>query len=374
VRAGTRIPIGAVDVRPEDVEAVAAVLASGHLRQGAVTAEFERAFAARAGARHAVAVSSGTAALHLAYLALFSPGDEVLVPAFTFVATASMLVAVGAVPVFADVEPGSFTLSVPDARSRITDRTRGIAGAHLFGAPCDVDGLLELASEHGLTVVWDAAQALGARYRGREVGAFPSAACYSFYPSKTITTGEGGMVLTDDDDLADRLRLARSHGAAAKYEHVSLGFNYRLTDVQAALGLAQLGRLDGYLERRRANALALTEGLLDVPGIVTPTVEEGTEHAFNVYSVLVEPERAGLDRDELARRLAAGGIETAVHYPRPLHRQPMFDRGRGPGDARAPLPVSEDLSARILALPVHPKLERRDVAVLARAVAAAVAG
>src|SRR5712691_1127274 len=361
--------MASVDIRPDDISAVAEILRSGDLRQGPVTAEFEGAFAARVGARNAVAVSSGTAALHLLYLALFEPGDEVIVPAFTLVASASMLTAIGAVPVFADVDPRTFTLDPDDVRRRITARTKGIVGVHLFGNACDVDDLRELAAEHGAAMLWDAAQALGTDHGGVDVGRHPIATCYSFYPTKIITTGEGGMVVTDDDELAEQIRLARNHGAPERYRHERLGFNYRLTDVQSALGLRQLARLDAYLERRRANARFLTDGLAGLPGLMVPFVPGYSNHSFNQYCVLVDPGHAGVDRDELAGDLADQGIETAVHYPRPLHRQPMFSDASKPGS----LPVSEDLSGRILALPVHPKLERADLDYVVRAVAAALA-
>jgi perosamine synthetase len=343
-----QIPVAGVDIRPEDVEAVAAVLRTGNLRQGAITAEFERAFADRVGGAHAVAVSSGTAALHLAYMALFSAGDEVIVPSFTFVATASMLVAVGAIPVFADVDPRTFTLSLQEVERCITPRTKGIAGVHLFGNACDIDGLAGIAEQHGLTLVWDAAQAFGTEYRGREVGSYPAATCYSFYPTKNITTGEGGMVVTHDASVAEVLRLSRSQGAAGKYVHTRLGFNYRMTDMAAALGLRQLDRLDHYLARRRENASALSAGLADVPGILTPESAPLAAHTYNQYSILVGDDGTNLSRDDLASGLAARGIQTAVHYPRPLHQQPMFD-GEWTG-----LEVSERLSQHILALPVHP--------------------
>jgi perosamine synthetase len=343
-----QIPVAGVDIRPEDVDAVAAVLRTGHLRQGAITAEFERALAERVGASHAIAVSSGTAALHLTYMALFNPGDEIIVPSFTFVATASMLVAVGAIPVFADVDPRTFNVSLQDVERRITPRTKGIAGVHLFGNACDIDGLTAIAARHGLTLVWDAAQAFGTEYRGREVGSYPAATCYSFYPTKNITTGEGGLVVTDDASVAETLRLSRSQGAAGKYVHTHLGFNYRMTDMEAALGLRQLDRLDEYLARRRENASILTAGLAGVPGILAPEPAPHATHTYNQYSILVGYDGTGMSRDDLASKLAARGVQTAVHYPRPLHRQPMF------GANRTGLDVSERLCECILALPVHP--------------------
>src|SRR5207244_4380097 len=207
--------------------------------------------------------------------------------------------------------------------------TRGIVGVHLFGNACDVDGLSDLARRHGLVTVWDAAQALGTEVRGRDVGGEPVAVCYSFYPTKHITTGEGGMVVTDDGEVAERLRLARSQGAIEKYLHVTLGFNYRMTDVQAAIGLEQLGRLDDSLERRRANARVLTDGLAGAPGIVTPWSLPEVRHSFHQYSIVLD-DGARVSRDAFADALAGRGVETAVHYPRPLHRQPLFD---GAGDS-----------------------------------------
>jgi perosamine synthetase len=364
VTARLEVPVACVDVRAEDVEAVGEVLASGRLRQGRVTAEFEEAFAERVGSRHAVAVSSGTAALHLCYLALFRPGDEVVVPAFTFAATATMLVAAGAVPVFADVDQRTFTLSTEAVRRQLTGRTRGIVGVHLFGNVCDIDGLAGLAAERGLTLVWDAAQALGSEYRGSDVGSFPTAVCYSFYPTKTITTGEGGMVTTDDDELAATLRLMRSQGATGKYVHSVLGFNFRMTDFQAALGIRQLARLDEYVESRRKNAQVLSSRLQDVDGVLTPFMPDYAHHTFHQYSVLVDEGAFGMSRDDLARHLAEMGVETAIHYPRPLHRQPVFS------GSHADLPVSDRLCRQVLALPVHPGLSHEQVEWTADAVAA----
>ena len=342
------IPVAHVDIRPQDIEAVSRVLASGNLRQGKMVAQFEEALAMRVSAAHAVAVSSGTAALHLAYLALFQPGDEVIVPAFTFVATASMLLAAGAVPVFADIDPKTLTLSIEDTRSRITERTRGIAGVHLFGNACEMSGLLDMAREYDLKVVWDAAQALGTEYGGRDVGGYPDAVCYSFYPTKNITSGEGGMIVTDDPDLAKTLRLTRSQGAEGKYLHTVLGFNYRMTDFQAALGVCQLSRLDEYILRRRQNAVELSNALQDVDGLSIPVTTPGALHTYNQYAIRLSPRFP--PRDEVAQMLQSAGIGTAVHYPRPLHHQPMFERDSGWPD----MPESELLCEQILCLPVHP--------------------
>lgn len=357
------IPIAHVDIRSEDVNAVAQVLQSGKLRQGSLTSAFEDAVASRVGASHAVAVSSGTAALHLTYMALFQPGDEVIVPTFTFVATASMLVAVGATPVFADVDPRTFTLSPDDVEAKLSPRTRGIVGVHLFGNACNIEALEIIARRHDLALVWDAAQALGTTYNNRDIGSRPSVVCYSFYPTKNITTGEGGMIMTDDADLAERLRLLRSQGAARKYEHVTLGFNYRLTDFQSALGIEQLKRLERYVQRRRENAQALSRRLESIAGVSVPYVPEYSGHSFNQYCILIDEHTLGLTRNEVSERLNKRGVETAVHYPRSVHSQPMFG-------SEIDFPASNSLSAQILALPVHPGLSVVETDVIADAIEA----
>ena len=221
-----QISIASVEVTEAEIARVIAVLRSGNLRQGALCLEFEEKFASTVGARHGIAVSSGTAALHLSWLALLAPGDEVLVPAFSFFATASSVLMAGANPVFCDVDPRSGTIDVADARRRIGPKTRGMAPVHLYGGVCDVDGVQELAAEFRLKIVWDAAQAHGARFSGQDVGTLNDAACYSFYATKTMTTGEGGMITTNSDQLATRLRLLRSHGETSRYVHTELGYNY----------------------------------------------------------------------------------------------------------------------------------------------------
>lgn len=334
------------------------------LRAGRVTKEFESRFAQAVGASHAVAVSSGTAALFLAYRALLEPGDEVIVPDFTFAATASMAIAAGMKPVFADVDPQTYTIDPADVERRITRRTRAIVPVHLYGNPADVERLTRLARRHRLRLIWDAAQAHGARWRGRDVGWFPDVVCYSFYPSKNMTTGEGGMLTTSDGALAAELRLLLSHGEASRYSHVRVGFNFRLTDVAAALGLGQLAGLREAVRRRRKNAAALTRGLSGIPGVQTPRDAPGATHAYCLYTIGVDPEIAGISRDELQRALARRVIESAVHYPLPLHRQPVF-RGYG---TDADFPVSARLAQTVLSLPVHPGLSSQDVRRIVRAV------
>lgn len=358
------ISIAQVSIDDDGIDEVVAVLRSGRLREGPVCRTFEERFAENTGARFAVAVSSGTAALHIAYAALLEPEDEVLVPAFTFIATASMVSIVGARPVFCDVDPRTYNLDVEDARRRITPRTKAVAPVHLFGNPCDVEAVQALADEFGLKIIWDAAQAHGATYGSRDVGAIDDVACYSFYPTKNMTTGEGGMVTTNDEALYEKLKLLRSHGQSGKYYHPTLGFNYRLTDIMAALGLNQLGKLQGWIQRRRDNARYLTELLIDVPGVQTPVEQPGGESSFNLYSIVLDIDELQCSRDEFVDLLGAENIGSAVHYPRSLHQQPAF------ADLidEVHLPVSEDLSRRILSLPAHPNLSHEELDAVAAAV------
>ena len=346
------IPIARVELTDDEIEAAVEVLRSGQLIQGPQTRALEAAFAETVGARHAVAVSSGTSALHIVYSALFEPGDEVLVPAFSHISTASMVSLAGCTPVFCDIDPQTYTLDVGDARKRITPNTRGIVPVHLFGNACEVDGIVELARDRDLRIVWDAAQAHGTRYRGADVGSFDDAATYSFYPTKNMVTGEGGMITTNDDDLAEQCRLLRSHGQTEKYYHPSLGYNYRMTDVESAIGLKQLEKLDDRVAARRRNAERITQGLSDLAEVQTPVVSEGVEHSYHQYTIALDLEALTCSRNEFGNALQDLGIGNGVHYPRPLHRQPAFEERLGVTS----LPISEGLAERVLSLPVHPTL------------------
>jgi dTDP-4-amino-4,6-dideoxygalactose transaminase len=309
------------------------------------------------GARHALTVSSGTAALHLACCALLGPGDEVIVPDFTFIATAAMVAAVGAKPVFADVDPGTFTLDPADVERRITPRTRALMPVHLYGQPADITKLARLARRHKLHVIWDAAQAHGARHCGRDVGSLPDVVCYSSYPTKNMTTGEGGMITTSNSSLAASLRLVRSHGEANRYRHVRLGFNFRTTDIASAIGRVQLEKLPRAIRARQRNAKILIEGLSHIPGLKTPELTSRTEHAFSLFTVCIDSRHAGISRDELAKALQLRGVQPAVHYPLPLHRQPIF-RGYG---LNRDFPVSTRLAKSVLSLPVHPGVKEKEL-------------
>lgn len=344
------------------------MLRSGRLRAGRVVEDFEARFARSVGARFAVAVNSGTAALQLAYQEFLKPGDEIIVPDFTFVATASMALAVGARPVLADVDPITCTLDPASVERRISRHTRAIAPVHLYGCPADVGGLLRLARRRRLRIIWDAAQAHGAISLGRDVGSIPDVVCYSFYPTKNLTTGEGGMLTTSNKSLADALRLARSHGESSRYLHTRLGYNYRMTDIAAAIGIEQLRKLPAFLRARRRNTEILSRGLDGIPGLGLPMTPRGVLPAFNLYTIRVNPALLGASRDELQKALAARGIETSVHYPRALHQQPLF---RHLGSNRE-FPVSTRLAKTVLSLPVHPALSDRDLRRIIRAVREAV--
>ena len=346
----SRIGMGEVSLGEAEIRAANEVLSSGALRQGPRCEAFEQDFARRFGAVHAVSNSSGTAALHLAWMTFLEPGEEVLVPAFTFIATASTVSIAGGRPVFCDVDPETFLLDLEDAERRITERTRAICPVHLFGNVCAIEQVQAFAQKHGLKIVWDAAQAHGARYRGEELAGYGDFVCYSFYPSKNMFVGEGGMTCTPDADTAQLLRDLRTHGQTGPYYFTSLGLNYRMTDVEAAIGCEQLRDFDNKLAVRRRNAAILLEALEKVPGIRPQTLTEGAEHAWHQFCIVVDPEQAGCDRDTLAQRLDERGIATGIHYPRGMHQQPVFEDIYG---VQPSLPVTEWLCEHILAVPVH---------------------
>ncbi len=362
----------------EEKRAVLAVLESGRLAQGPVVRRFEEAFARFVGVREAVAVSSGTAALIVALQAHgIGPGDEVITTPFTFAATANAILLVGARPVFVDVREEDFNIDPRLIEERITPRTRALLPVHLFGHPADMAAIGDIAARHSLTVIEDAAQAAGASLEGRAVGSFGTG-CFSFYASKNMTTGEGGMITTNDPALAERMRLLRHHGQRQRYVSESLGQNLRLTEVAAALGLAQLEKLPAFNEARRANAAYLSERLRGaVPAgrqVITPVERPGCRHVYHQYTVRVPspevspPQVEGGRRDALAAHLRQRGIETGVYYPVPLHRQPLY-RDLGYADH---LPVAERLSGEALSLPVHPGLTCADLDLIVDAVAEAV--
>jgi perosamine synthetase len=351
------IPISAVTLGEDEERLVLRVLRSGQLAQGPMVAELERRFADIVGTRHVVAVSNGTIALVAALQALgVGPGDEVLTSPFTFVATLNAILEAGATARFADIGP-DFTLDPAAVADRLTGRTRVLMPVHLYGLPADMPALAELADRNGVLVVEDAAQAHGARVAGRDVGSF-GVGCFSFYATKNVTSGEGGAVSTDDDTLADRLRLLRNQGMRARYQYELPGHNYRMTDLQAAVALPQLDRLGTTTDARRRNAARLLDGLTGTPGLSLPAVPAGREHVWHQFTVRVTPE-AALDRDTLSAGLAERGVGSGVYYPRLVHDYPCY--AADPRVIVEPTPVAEAIAAEVLSLPVHPAVSDSDV-------------
>ena len=351
--------VGMASPRLEEDELVAAyeVLASGSLRQGRFTAQFETELSRFTGAQHAYAVSSGTAALHLAYLSLIEPGEEVLVPAFTFIATASAVALAGGIPVFCDVDPDTLLIDLEDAESRVTPRTRALAVVYLFGNAFDEPAVERFAVRHNLKIVGDSAQALGTRWNDTHVGHSAHLNAHSFYPTKNLFVGEGGMVTTNDAELDDLGRLLRSHGQRPKYHHHVRGLNYRMTDVEAVIGLTQLPKVPDRNRRRREIASRYDAAFADMPHLRCPFVEPGAHHTYHQYTVVVESE-SPISRDGLQETLEQKGIQSQVNYPVPLHRQPVFANTASPPPV---LPVADDLATRVLSLPVHHHLEDDEV-------------
>ncbi len=311
------IPIAHPLLGAEEDAAVLRVLASGQLAQGERVAAFEQRFGELCHVHAAVAVSSGTAALHLALLAHnIGPGDEVITTAFSFAATANAILLVGAIPVFVDIEPDTYTLDPNQVERAISGRTKAIIAVHLYGHPCDMDRLEQLAATYSLVLIEDASQAHAAAVNGRPVGSFGTG-CFSFYATKNMTTGEGGMVTTNDPAIAERVRLLRNHGQEARYYQVALGYNLRMTELQAALGIAQIGKLEYFTQQRIANASFLTGHLMGV--VQTPIVRPGCRHVYHQYTI-----RVLSNRNEWMKQLRAKGIDTTIHYPLPIHQQPFY--------------------------------------------------
>ena len=340
------IPAAHPIIGEEEREAVDRILLSGLLAQGPEVESFEEEFSAVVAGRHCVAVNSGTSALHMALLALgVGPGDEVLVPSFSFAATANVVRLVGAEPVFVDIDRGSFCISADAADAAIGPKTRGVIPVHLYGHPAAMDAICVLAAHRGLLVIEDAAQAHAAQLHDVPVGAFGAAAAFSFYPTKNMTSGEGGIVTTPDADVARRVRLLRNQGMEKRYENEVIGFNLRMTDIHAAIGRVQLRKLAEWTRQRRDNASFFDQNL---QGVITPPVANDATHVYHQYTI-----RVPSDRDGFATALASRGVGSGVYYPTPIHRLPSFEMS-------ADLPETELACREVLSLPVHPSLTPAD--------------
>jgi perosamine synthetase len=341
------IPISKPDLGTAEEQAVLDVLRSGMLAMGRRTTEFEEAWAAYCGVKHAVFMANGTVSQEAILRALgIGPGDEVVTVSFSFNATVSAILQAGARPVFVDVRAEDFCIDPNRVEAAITSRTKAIMPVHLYGLMADMDPLVAIAERHGIPIVEDAAQAHGATCGGRRAGQF-GPAMFSLYATKNLMTGEGGFATTDDDTLADRLRLYRNHGMRVRYHHESLGSNFKPTDLAAALGLAQLARLEERTMQRRRNAARLTEGL---GGYLTPRVPEGREHVWHQYTM-----RFPGERQRVIDGLTERGIGTLIYYPVPIHRQAYLG-AFVPGAADLDLPVTNQLSDEVLSIPVRPNL------------------
>jgi len=348
------IPIAKPIIGEDEVKAVTEVLRSGVIAEGQKVKDFETAFAKFTGTSFAVAVNSGTAALHAALLAHgIGPGDEVITTPFSFVATSNSVLFTGAKPVFADIREDTFNIDPESIASKITPRTKAIIPVHLYGQSADMKAIMDIAEDKDLIIIEDACQAHGATFEGKSVGSFGEGT-FSFYPTKNMTTSEGGIITTNDKDVAEKARMIRSHGSKQRYLHEMLGFNLRMTDIAAAIGLVQLGKIDDFNRARINNAQYLTKSLQKIKGLILPHIDKRCGHVFHQYTIRI---RGELSRDEVVSSLNKMDIGTGIYYPLPIHKQPYY-KELGYNDS---LPVSESASKEVISLPVHPSLNKLDL-------------
>lgn len=348
------IPISKPFIGEEEKNNVMKVLESGMLAQGPMVAKLEECFASLCGVKHAIATTSGTTALHVALLAHgIGPGDEVITTPFTFIASANSILFTGAKPVFVDIDPETFNIDPVKVEEAITPRTKAILPVHLYGYVCDMDALQAIADRHNLAIIEDACQAVGATYQGKVAGSFGTGA-FSLYATKNVMSGEGGMITTNDDAVAEQCRLIRSHGMKRRYYHEMIGFNFRMSDLHAAIGLAQVDRLAEFTEKRKKNAAYLNE---NIKSVITPKVKPGYGHVWHQYTVRVDGQR---DRDAAVKQLSEAGVGTGIFYPVPAHQQQYMRELIGV----VPLPVAEKLATEVISLPVHPQLSQADLEVI----------
>ncbi|MFQ6054484.1 MAG: DegT/DnrJ/EryC1/StrS family aminotransferase [Methanosarcinales archaeon] len=350
------IPIAQPIIENNEINAVVEVLKSGVIAQGPIVKEFERAFSEYIGTEYAIAVSSGTSALHISLLAHgIGSGDEVITTPFTFIATANSILFTGATPVFADISEDTYNIDPDCILEKISPKTKAILPVHLYGQSAEMSAIMDLAEDNNLIVIEDACQAHGSEYNTKKVGSFANG-CFSFYPTKNIATGEGGMITTNDPEINARARMIRNHGSKERYLHEILGFNLRMTDISAAIGLAQLKKLDTFNKTRQENAKYLTNKLKHIKGIITPFIKDNCKHVFHQYTIRVT-EDFGISRDQLVKILNNKGIGTGVYYPIPIHKQPLYQK-LGYKDS---IPISEKVAKQVISLPIHPKITKKDL-------------
>ncbi|PKL66813.1 MAG: aminotransferase DegT [Methanobacteriales archaeon HGW-Methanobacteriales-1] len=348
------IPIANPIIEDEEIQEVVKVLKSGFIAQGPKVAEFEEKFANYVGTEYAVAVSSGTTALHLALLAAgVGEGDEVITTPFSFAATGNSVLYTGAKPVFVDINPQTYNIDPQKIEEAITSKTKAILPVHLYGQPADMGPISQIASENNLLVIEDAAQAHGAIYNGEMIGALGDMACFSFYPTKNMTTSEGGIVTTNNKEMADKIRILRAHGEKERYQHSVLGYNFRMTDISAAIGLAQLKKLDKFNQKRIENAAYLSEHINEIEGIKAPYVMDEVKHVFHQFTIRVEKGA----RDDWIKFINENGVGTGIHYPIPIYKQELY-QNLGFNDK---CPEAEKAALEVLSIPVHPSLKVEDL-------------
>ncbi len=355
------IPINLPLIGEEEIEAVVKVMRSGPLTSalgaGPMVTQFEKKFAEFAGVKHAVAVNTGTAALHSAVVAAgVKQGDEVILPSFTFVATAEAVVMAGGKPVFTDIDPETYNLSPDEIEKNVTKKTRAIIPVDLYGFSVDSKPIRKIAAEHDLAVVEDAAQAHGATYAGKPAGVFADAACWSLYASKNITTGEGGVATTDNDEIAETLRLIRTHGEKDKYVSRMLGYNYRMSEIQAAIGIVQLEKLPTFVAKRRENAKKLTRLLTASDRLKLPAESEERRHSWYLYTVRLQ-NATGNERNKIVEQLQTKDIGAVAYYVNPVHQMPYYRETFG----ERKLPETEKAARQVFSLPVHPGVTEEQV-------------
>lgn len=356
-----RINIAQPQIGKEEIKAVTAVLKSGMLAQGSKVAEFEEKFAKYIGVKYAVATSSGTTALHVTLLAVgVGPGDEVITSPFTFIASANSILYTGARPVFVDIDERTYNINQEKIESAITKQTKAIMPVHLYGQAADMTKIIKIAKKHKLAVIEDACQAHGAEWKKKKVGSFGTGA-FSLYPTKNMTTGEGGIITTNYKEIYEKACLLRAHGSKVRYYHDILGFNFRMTDLEAAIGIEQLKKLDKFNKLRIKNAEFLNKNLGKTPGIIVPYVDKSAVHVFHQYTIRITPEFA-LSRDEVLKKLTEAGIGTAVFYPLPINEQKLYREMGYKNDT----PTAAKISKEVLSLPIHPGLKKKDLEYIVR--------
>lgn len=354
------IKIASPRLGSEEEAAVIDVLRSGLLAQGEKVALFEKKFADFINSKHAIATSSGTTALHLALLGLgIGPGDEVITTAFSFIASTNAILYTGAKPVFVDIDPQTFNLNPEIITEKITEKTKAILVVHLYGLPADMKRISQIAKKYNLLVIEDACQAHGAMINNQMVGTFADVGCFSFYPTKNMTTGEGGMVVTNNDNVAEKVKLLREHGMKKRYYYEMLGYNFRMTEIAAVIGMVQLKKLDKFNAMRNSNATSLTKLLSLTPQVTTPYIPAGFSHVFHQYTIKLANKQL---RNSLQEYLYQNGVGSAIYYPLPIHKQRFLLSQLG----KVRLNNTEDVADRVLSLPIHPGVTKLDIALIAK--------